>query len=402
MKVLMINTFHHPRGGDATYTRGLSRLLESAGHTVIPLAMRHPDNEPSPWEQRFVSWVDPRGARTWAERLRVLPRALWSHEAARAAAALVAEERPDLAHLQHVHRHLTPSVLGPLRAAKIPVVWTLHDYELICPAGTLFSQGRPCERCQGHRYSEAVRLRCKWGDPLASAAAALEKTLHHWAGVWERVDHFLAPSQFLADALVRFGLPAARITHIPNFVDATAWRPSREPGQGWVFAGRLTDEKGVDVLLEAARRIPEVPGVICGVGPAEGRLRARARDLPQVRFLGHLPSDQLAETLRRSAVVAVPSLWPENFPYAVTEAQACGRPVVASAVGGIPEQIDPCVDGVLVPPGDAAALARAIAGLVENPSSASAIGAAGRHRIEQRLRPADHLNAVMGTYRRLT
>ncbi len=401
MKVLMINTFHHARGGDATYTRGLTRLLERAGHTVVPLAMRHPDNDPSPWEHRFLPWVDLREERGPVARAAVLPRLLWSRRAARTCAALVRDVRPDIAHLQHIHRHITPSVLGPLRAAGVPVVWTLHDYELVCPEGHLFSQGAPCEACRGHRYDEAVRRRCKWGRVGPSAVAALEKALHHHLRVWERVDRFLCPSRFLADTLVRFGVPADRVVHRPNFLDPdglpVAPRPPL-PARSWLYAGRLTEEKGVDIAIEAARQLPDATLLVCGTGPDEATLRRRAAALGNVRFLGHLPQRALAAHIQAAGAVVVPSRWYENFPYAVLEAQAWGRPVVASRIGGIPEQIDDGVDGLLVPPGDAGALARAVGRLLADPAEAARLGAAGSERVRARLSPTAHLDAILTEY----
>ncbi len=397
MRVLMINTFHHPRGGDATYTRTVSAALRAAGHDVIPLAMRHPDNTPSTWEHRFLSWIDLRGSRGLRARLRVGRRMFWSREASALCSRLVEEIRPDVAHLQHVHRHVTPSVLGPLRAAGVPIVWTVHDYELICPEGHLFQGGHPCERCHGHRYWEAIRGRCKWDSLGPSVAVALEKSLHAALGVWSRVDRFLCPSQFLADTLVRFGLPAARVTHLPNCVQVSG-PPSTIAGEGCLYAGRLSTEKGVDVAIEAARRIPGQPLYICGTGPEEAAIRARAVGLPNVRFLGHLPPRGLAEVLRSVRAVVVPSRWWENFPYAVLEAQAAGRAVVASHIGGIPEQITHDHDGLLVPPNDPAALAAALRRLYAEPELAQRLGAAGAQRVRERLSVGRHLQRLLGVY----
>jgi glycosyltransferase involved in cell wall biosynthesis len=394
----MVHSFHHPRGGDTTYTRDLSELLVGAGHEVVPLAMRHPDNEPSPYEARYPSWVDMRDARGSLDRARAMLGMVWSPEAAACARALARQLRPDVAHVQHIHRHLTPSVLAALRKERIPIVWTVHDYELVCPSGLLFTQGRPCDRCLGHRYHQAVLHRCKWEQALPSLAVALEKQVHRMAGVWELVDRFLCPSQHLARTLVRFGVPAHRVEHLANPMAPERLPASEQAGEGWFYAGRLAEEKGVQVALDAARRLPGRPLTICGGGPMEPALRAQAASMPWVRFLGHQPRAEVTRLLAGARAVVVPSLWPENFPYAVLEAQRAGRAVVASRIGGIPEQIDHGRDGLLVPAGDSVALARAVGELLEDPSLALRLGHAGRARIERERSPRAHLDAVLQVY----
>lgn len=394
----MVNTFHHRRGGDATYALSLARLLREQGHDVVPLAMRHPDNEPSEWEGWFVPWVDFRDLGGPRDKAAALARFVFNRAASRAAAALIERVRPDVVHLQHVHHHLTPAVLGPARRAGLPVVWTVHDYELVCPSGLLYADGAPCTACRGHRYHEAVRRRCKRDDVAISALAAVEKAAHAAWGVWSKVDRFLCPSQFLADRLIEFGVPGDRVVRQPNFLAAPP-SPPPPPGRGWLYAGRLTEEKGLRVLIDAARRLPGHPLTICGSGPLEAELRERARDLPHVRFEGHVPASVLAARLAEAAVVAVPSLWWENLPYAVAEAQAAGRAVVASRIGGIPELIDDGTDGVLTPPGDAAALAAAVGALLAAPERAAALGVAGWRRVRDRLGPDTHVRAILGHYR---
>ncbi|MDP2314418.1 MAG: glycosyltransferase family 4 protein [Pseudomonadota bacterium] len=376
VNVLLCSSFLHPRGGDTTCVYAMWHGLEARGHTVAPFAMRHPANLPSPWEVRFPPQLDVWSVRGVA-RLAAVAASIHSFAAARAMTALLADHRPDVAHLHHVHRHLTPSILEPLRKAGVPVVWTVHDYELICANGQLYTQGAPCTRCKGHAYDNAVRYRCKRDDLAQSAAVALEKWVHARMGLWTRVDRFLCPSRFLAEQLVAFGVPADRVTHLPNPVlPAPAGGPI---GDHWLYAGRLSPEKGVDDLLDAARRLPARLLHVYGDGPERARLERTAP--PNVRFFGNVPPLRLAAALREAGVVAVPSRWPENFPYAVLEGQLAGRAVVASAVGGIPEQIDDGVDGVLVPPSTPARLADAVEALLSDRAHAARLGARGRERV---------------------
>jgi len=388
MRVLMVHSFHHRRGGDTTYTAQLSRLLEAAGHEVIPFAMRHPSNDPSVWETWFAPRVDPE------DPARALPRFAWNREAGRAVADLIAHARPSMVHVQHLHHHLSPSVLVAAKRAGVPVVWTVHDYELICPQGHLFDGTAVCEACRGHRYHQAIRRRCKRGSLPHSIAAAAEQTVHAARGVWNLVDRFLAPSRFLADRLIDFGVPADRVRWQPNCVVPPSAQGERSTAPSWLFAGRLCREKGVDTLIEAAHAV-DAPLTVCGTGPLEAEVRSR---LPaSARVLGHLEAESVAAELQRAHVVAVPSIWYENFPYAVLEAQAASRAVVASAIGGIPEQICHGTDGWLVAPGDPGSLAEAIVALLADADRAEALGQAGRDRVRT-LDPTRHLQAILAHY----
>ena len=398
MKVLLIHSFFHYRGGDATYALELAAGLRARGHEVFPFAMRHPDNEPSPWEVGFASLAAHYSASTPLQRVRAGLQAIWSRDAAARVRWLVERHRPDVAHVQHVHRHLTPSVLAPLRDAGVPIVWTVHDYELICPSGHLFTDGAPCERCKGHRYLNAWKHRCKHGDATLSAAVAMEKYVHQALRVTEWVDRFLCPSAFLGQKLVDFGFPAKRVRHLPNFLHSARYTAEGDLGNYWLYAGRLTTEKGVSTLLDAARILPNHTLRIAGDGPLRVALEQRAGTLGNIEFLGHLSRTELAAQVEGAGVVAVPSIWYENFPYAVTEAQAAGRPVVASRIGGIVEQITDGEDGRLVTPGDASALAHAVDELLSDRASARLMGQAARRRVERALAPDQHFDRVEAIY----
>lgn len=391
IRVLIAHSFFHARGGDSTYARTLEKGLVRAGHEVAWLSMRHPANDPSPWERWFVPWRDLRDLRGVRATSSAALRYVWDLRSQRFAADLIDKFKPDVLHLQHVHRHLTPSIVEPARKAGVPVVWTTHDYELICPAGTLWTRHAPCERCRGHRYEQAVWNRCKRGSTALSALAAVEKRAHQALGLWDHVDRFLCPSRFLAEKLVAFGVPASRVTALPNGYDAPPFEPS--PGEGWLFAGRLSEEKGVHTLIDAARQV-DTPLDVCG----DGAFRDAILTVPGVRFHGHLSPLALEQRLRRAAVVVVPSVWWENLPYAVIEAQALGRAVVASRTGGIPELVEHGVDGLLVPPGDGRALADAVKQLLGDPSLRRRLGAAASARVRERHDLDHHVARVSAEY----
>src|SRR3954453_15001333 len=228
-------------------------LLRAAGHDVVPFAVAEDRTLPTPVRDRLPVAAGSRSrtrvGEAWA--------GTWSPRSSRGLARVVEEVRPDVAHVHHVFERLTTSVLDALRARRVPTVMTLHDYKPVCPNYRLFTDGAPCTRCLSGRYVEVVRHRCLEGSRWRSVAAAADAYAARARRLYDRVDLFLAPSAFLRDRVVEGGLPAGRVRVVPNPVACAAEpRTARAEPPVVVYASRLVAEKGVDVLLAAAPRLP--------------------------------------------------------------------------------------------------------------------------------------------------
>ncbi|MEN3534711.1 glycosyltransferase [Microbispora sp. ZYX-F-249] len=401
MRVLLVTGHYTPGpGGAETVVALTERLLRDAGHEVVPFATAEPGTLATPWAAWFPP---PAGAAARTEPGRRLAGA-YSRPARRALESLLAVARPDVAHVHHVHEFLTLSVLSALRRHRVPVVMTLHDYKAVCPNYRLFTGGRPCERClRGGRLTNALRHGCLAGEGSAwrAAAAGVEAGLGRLCGWWRPVRLFLAPSAFLRDRMAEGGLPEDRLVVLPNPV-LPLGRPAAAPTRParFLYCGRLVPEKGLDVLLTAARGLP--PGVtvdVYGSGRAEGALRRRvAGEALPVRLRGFAGPGALAAAYDGATAALLPALWYENCPMSVLEAAVAGVPVVASRIGGLPELVDDGRTGLLVPPGDADALAAAMLRLAADPVRARELGAAARREVARRHDPARHLAALLGLY----
>ena len=401
MRVLLVgNHWTEGPGGAETMLVLTADLLRAAGHEVVPFAVAEERTLPTPVRSSLPVAAGA-GSRTrfveaWA--------GTWSPRAHRALLGVVDEGRPDVAHVHHVFERLTVSVLDALRRRGVPTVMTLHDYKPVCPNYRLFTDGAPCTRCLSGGYWQVVRHRCLEGSRWRSVAAAADAYASRARGVYDRVDRFLAPSAFLRDRVVDGGLPADRVEVLPNpVVAAPAPRPARAGPPVVLYASRLVVEKGVHTLLDAAARLPAGVRVrLAGSGRLEPAVRARvaAEGLP-VDVLGAVPPSRVAAELRAAAVAVLPALWWENCPMAVLEAAAQGVAVVATAVGGVPELVDDGRTGLLVPPGDADALAGALTRLVSGPAEAARMGLAGWARVRARHDPAAHVAALVEVYRRV-
>lgn len=403
MRILLVNKFYHLRSGTERYLFNLRRLLEARGHRVEAFAMSHPANEPATFAAHFAPPVDFHAVRGLA-RLAAALRVVWSLEAARRMARVLDLFRPDVVHVFNVYHHLSPSVLDPPVRRRVPVVQTLNDYKLLCPNYSLYTQGRACTRCRNRRYLQAVRYRCLNGSRAWSAVAAMEMTLHKALRVYERaVAAFIAPSQFVRETVVAFGVPASQVVEIPHFLFPEEHVPARDEGRYAAYVGRLVPMKGVVTLLRAARAVPEVPLLIVGDGPQRPELErlVRAWGLGQVRFAGHLEGPALASALAGARFTVMPSEWPEVFGQAILESLAVGRPVVGARIGAIPEVIDEGKDGLLFEPGDAEELGRCLKWLWENPAGARAMGLAGRAKVERLYGPDAHWTALGALYARV-
>ena len=379
-RLLLINKFYHdvgPAGGVGRYVVQEESDLAARGWDVVPVAVADAHARPSPWDRFFPRARDYATAR-WREGAAADALALvWNREAAANLDALVREARPTVAHLHNVYHHLTPSILQVLRRHRIPAVMTLHDLRLLCPAIHMLRDDRPCERCRGGRFHQAVLGRCVKDSRAASLLAAVETAHQRWRGLYPAaVGTFLCPSRFYLRKYAEWGFPADRLRHLPNFVDLAEWHPDRLPAaerDAVVYFGRISREKGLRVLLDAqalwegghdAGTIAEPPPrlLIAGDGPCLGNLRARLAmlKLRTAEYAGALGIDALRTLLGRARCTVIPSRWYENAPMAALESLACGIPVVGSDLGGLPELIGPGVTGEIAPPDDPAALLDAL------------------------------------------
>ncbi|MFA5801414.1 MAG: glycosyltransferase family 4 protein [Thermoleophilia bacterium] len=406
MRVMQVNKFWRVRGGSERYVFELSRMLSERGHEIIPFAMQDPANERSRYQSLFVSPVelsDPYRVPMW-KRLAIAGRILNSKESERRISIVADLSHPDIAHMHNIYHHLSPSILRPLVERGIGICMTIHDYKLVCPALRFYNKGKVCERCRPYRYLSCVAGRCVHGSRGASLLCATEMFYHDLTRAYSgRIDRFIAPSQFVAGKLVTRGFDPEKVVVIPNFVDPGRWKPDGEGGDYVLFSGRLTQEKGIVTLIRALAGLPGIPLKIVGSGMADSPTRQLARELgaDNIEFVGFKSEDEVRRLVQGSRFACVPSEWYENAPMSALEAFACGKPVIGTRIGGIPEMVRDGQTGLLAEPGDEADLRAKVERLWEDPELAITMGRNARHLIETEYSPRTHYDKIIKTYQQI-
>jgi glycosyltransferase involved in cell wall biosynthesis len=401
-QLLSINNYYYRRGGSEAVFFEHNRLFEQAGWNVVPFATRHPLNEPTKWADYFVEDTDSAAARSPLAKLRRAADAIYSAEAARRIRELVQVVRPDVAHAHNIYHHLSPSILVELHRQGIPVVLTLHDLKLACPAYKMYSHGRVCESCKGGALRNVVKNRCIKESTVLSALVWLESSLHKLLGLYSStVTQFVVPSRFITTKLGAWGIDTSRFVHVPNSVDVEAHVPQGEPGDSFVYLGRLVPEKGVATLVQAAAQA-RVKLRIVGTGPEEPRLRQLAAELEaDVEFAGYLSGPALHAAISSARAVVVPSELYENAPLSVLESSALARPVIGADIGGIPELIRTEETGFVFRSGDVDGLADVLARVQRLPVARLAqMGRAGREWMRTDFSPSAYRERILSIYRR--
>ena len=405
MRVLHVNKFLYRRGGAEAYMLDVAALQRRAGHEVEFFGMAHAENPPYRFAAQFPGSMQleppPPGLH---RRMKAVARMVYSPASRQGMEEVLRSFQPDVVHLHNIYHQLSPSVLRPLAEHGTPAVMTLHDYKLVCPSYLLLANGKICEACLDGNLFHAVTRRCKEGSLTASAVLALESTVHRATRAYDAVQVFICPSQFMVGKITEGGVYPERLQLLRHFVDARPVAPKASPGGPVVYAGRLGYEKGVDVLVEAVAQLGDVRLEVAGEGSQRARLEALATDRApgRVRFHGRLAREEVLDLLRSAAVVALPSRCHENLPMIMLEAFACGVPVVATHLGGLPELVQPGETGATVPPEDPDALAKALADVLADPDRALLMGRAARAVAEAEFAPDRHqadLEALYGLAR---
>lgn len=364
MRILQVNKFFHLRAGAETAFLQTRDLLRAEGHDVIDFAMRHPDNLPSPYASYFAlerSYEPDGGA---IRRTRDAVSSVYSLQARRALARLLDAHRPDVAHLHNVYHQLTLSLVDELAARRIPIVLTLHDWKIVCPAYTLFTEGAPCRRCPSGSVINAIRHRCVRRSTAASALAASEAAIARRRGTYGKVQRVIAPSRFGIAVAELAGIHPNRVEYVPNFLpdaELAANAPAADHGPRLLYAGRLDETKGIRPML-AAFALVRVPASlrIAGSGELEHEVRSAAARDSRIEYLGRLPRAELYEEFERARAVVLPSLWEDNGPFVILEAQAKAKALIVSDRGGPSEFVRNAETGLVVNPEDVVSLAAAM------------------------------------------
>ncbi len=400
MRVLLVNAFHWLKGGVERTYLDESRWLGAAGHDVVHFATQHPRNLPSPTCEFFAPSADFSEGAPLLGQLSALPNALWNRPAEQAMQRLIDHARPDVAHVHAPSRYLSPSFLAPLERAGVPVVMTLHDFKPWCTNRILMAHGQVCERCKGGQHWRAVGTGCVQGSHVKSGFAAFEAYLHDHVHAYRSVRRWIAPSEFVRDKAIEWGVDAGRVQVVSHGVEAmvASTTAMEAPERFALFAGRLSLEKGVKLLPAIARAIAPVPLWVAGEGPLRDWLRAESPD--SLRILGHLEDAVLAGLRARASVFLAPSLFVEHFGYSVAEALLEARPVVASRIGALPELVEHEVTGLLAAPGAADEHAAMAKRALADPAAAS-WGEAGRARVQRVGDPAEHVRQLVAIYEAL-
>ena len=381
-RVLQVHTRYRQAGGEDRVVEAEKRLLEEAGIDV---------------QQVIFDNAELRESRSPVADLRLAASAIWSRAAQRRVRAAVAAHRPQVMHVHNTFAAASPSVYAAASAQSVPVVQTLHNYRLICPVATLFRDGHVCTDCVGRAIPwPAVAHSCVRESRSQSAVATATISVHRALGTFaRRIDTYVALTSFQRQLMVDGGLPAAGIRVIPNFLEPDPGAGDG-PRSGILYVGRLSEEKGIAALVGAAAREPGILRV-AGSGPLEPMVEQAAAE-GTVDGLGPLEPSSVFDEMGRAAALVVPSICFEGFPVVVVEAYATGTPVIASRIGSLEEIVEDGVTGLLVVPGDPAALSERMRWAVDHPQAMRQMGVSARQRYESRYRGAGHLAALLETY----
>lgn len=360
MRVLIVNKFYYPRGGDCVCAMSLERLLRERGHQTAVFAMDYPDNIATDFNQYYAPEVSFSGG--IGGKLAAARRIFGGAGVKAAFARLLSDFKPDVVHFNNIHSYLSPVIVEMAKRFGARTVWTMHDYKLVCPSYSCLNGGEVCEQCISGSKRGVYTNRCMKGSRAASLLAWMEAEYWDAKRLERATDCFICPSEFMASKMRQGGFDDKKIRVVCNFVDPDKVKDTKistERSDYYTYVGRLSREKGVETLLKAAVQF-QIPLKIVGGGPLTDDLEARFGRCDNIEFLGHQNAEQVKTLLSQARFSVMPSECYDNNPLSVIESLCMGTPVVGARIGGIPELIKPG-NGLLFRSGSVDSLANNIA-----------------------------------------
>jgi glycosyltransferase involved in cell wall biosynthesis len=312
--------------------------------------------------------------------------------------ALLSAFEPDVVHVHEVFPLVSPWILPRCTRRRIPVVMTTVDYRLTCPVATHLREGRNCDKCVGGREHWAVLHNCRESIVESMTVAVYNTIVRKTRLFSDHVSHYIAPSDFTRQWMIeKAGIPAERITTVSPVIRIPEHGVADPSAGGYVAcASRISPEKGIDTLVEAAR----LTGLPFSLSRDEGSL-VKAFVPPHIPVVVTRDRAGLDDYYRGARMLVFPSTYFETFGLVGAEAMSHGIPVVASRRGALPELIDDGVNGFLFEPGDPRDLARKVTRLWEDPALCRRFGQAARAKAASQWNPFSHFERTQAVYDRV-
>lgn len=387
MRILLANKFYYRRGGDCIYMINLEQLLKEHGHDVAVFAMDYPENLETPWSKYFPSTMS---------KLQAFTRPFGDSETKACFERLIDDFNPDVVHLNNIHTQLSPVIAEVAHQKGINVVWTLHDYKLLCPRYDCLRNGENCELCfEPSAKKNCFKYSCMKGGKIGSWIGYREAVKWNRERLEAATDTFICPSQFMADKMKQGGFDVGKLMTLCNFIDIEKCKrnDSYEKGDYYCYIGRLSHEKGAKTLIEAARQLP-YKLIVIGGGPLAEDLKDGASD--NIEFVGHKDWDEIKQLVGHARFSVIPSEWYENNPLSVIEAECLGTPVLGARIGGIPEFIEEGVTGMTFTSKDIADLKDKIQQMWSHKFDYAQIASKSRNRYNAE----EYYTAIMQVYQK--
>lgn len=364
MKILMVNKFLYPRGGSESYMLKLSEELKLQGHEVEYFGMLDAQNTVGNSLGLYTTNMDfhSKGAARFLYPFKII----YSKEAYTKIGKVLDDFKPDIVHMNNINFQLTPSIIYAVKKRNIPLVQTVHDYQMICPNHLLYSfnEEKPCARCiKGSKWN-CLKYNCIHNSKVKSLLGVIEAKLYSFLRTYKKVDLYICPSRFLENKLASGSdIYYGKTFTIHNFIEKNDISVKTDCENDYVvFVGRLSKEKGVELLADTAKLLPNVNFVVCGSGPDDECLK----NIPNVTLKGFVKGKELAEVMANAKLLIAPSVCYENNPLSILEAHSMGIPVVTMSYGGMAELVEDGKTGALASAPTPEALAEAVKKCLED------------------------------------
>lgn len=369
MKILMVNKFLFQNGGSETYIFKLGKYLSDQGHEVQYFGMDHTERCVGNRVNAYTTEMDFHKC-SMLNKIVYLFKTIYSVEARKKIRIVLEDFQPDVVHLNNFNYQLTPSIILEIkkwnkkRENNCRIVFTAHDYQIICPNHMLNNPvtHMNCEKCLGGHYINCVKGKCIHGSAVRSIIGMTEALIWNKAGVYKNIDSIICCSEFLKRKLDSNPVLKDKTVAIHNFIDQTEEHDTEKKDYVLYF-GRYAEEKGINTIVEACRMLPDIPFIFAGKGP----LKSALNGIHNITDIGYQSNVILDTYIREARITVCPSVWYENCPFSIMESQVRGTPVIGSNLGGIPELITDGQDGNLFECNNAEELAGIIKHLWNSP-----------------------------------